>query len=327
MVFYNMRASIGNIDGKELYVIKNMRNKLVLNYYSYDGRIVEKILADDLLEEFDIFIQDDNLLSLVYQDVKNNLNQIDLKAGEIIINQLNSEKFPRIFELNTIRHNENMSIIFLYSINESHEIFQIEHLILEDMKWHSFLVDQVRIREVLNPIKVIEINGGIFLAYYYENQICLKSFSDKDFQWKESIVLTDNKKKLYLDLIYDDGNFHLVYSEALDGNYIIKYKKFKYTNTLVEVCSKDISRKSNSSNPTLLINKGLIWIIWNESSRIYSRHSSDKGESWSQIKTWDELLRENIVRYKYTSNMNIEDRVIHNTFGTIYPDIRFVGFE
>ena len=125
--------------------------------------------------------------------------------------KLTTEKFPKIYELNIIIHNDNISMIFLYPVKNTQDVFQIEHNLLKDDQWHSYLVDQVKISQVLNPIKLINKDESIFLAYYYENQICLKSFSEYDGEWKESIVLTDNKEKLYLDMIYDNDYFHLVY--------------------------------------------------------------------------------------------------------------------
>src|SRR5690606_12616599 len=114
--------------------------------------------------------------------------------------------------------------------------------------------------------------------------------------------------------------------EAIDGNYIIKYKMFRNGDIFIEESEANISRKSNSSNPTIIKNNGLLWIVWNESSRIYSRYSMDKGRTWSDIKSWDESINYSIVRYKYTSNLELKDRIIHNTFGSIHPDIKFLGF-
>ncbi|NLY44820.1 MAG: hypothetical protein GX053_02355 [Tissierella sp.] len=254
MVFYNNRVSIADVNGKEIYLVRNIDNQLILNYYSYNGDIVEVILADNFLDEFDILIKDDDSIYLIYQDKQYNLNLMIVKGDNRTNHKLTAEKFPKIYELNLILHNDNLSMIFLYPVKNAHNIFQIEHNLLKDDKWHSYLVDQVRVSQVLNPIKLINKDENLFLAYYYENQICLKSFSENDGEWKESIVLTDNKEKLYLDMIYDNGYFHLVYSEAVDGNYIIKYKMFKYNTSLIEEHEADISRKSNSSNPTIIKN-------------------------------------------------------------------------
>lgn len=326
MVFYNNRVSIADVNGKEIYLIRNIKNELILNYYSANGDIEESIVADNALDEFDILIKDDSIY-LVYQDREYNLNLSIIKGRDRSNHKLTSADFPKVLELNIIKHNDNISMIFLYPINSKNNILQIEHNMLKDEVWHNLLVDQVRISQVLNPIKLINREGTIYLAYYYENQICLKSFDENDEEWKESIVLTDNKEKLYLDLIYDDDYLHLVYSEYIDGNYVIKYKMFKYDISLTEEYEADISRKSNSANPTIIKNENLLWIVWNESSRIYSRYSDDKGRTWSEIKIWDESTKYNIVRYKYTSNIKHKSRILDNTFGSIHPDIKFIGFH
>ena len=325
MVFYNNRVSIADINGKEIYLIRNMKNELILNYYSINGDIEESIVADNVLDEFDILIYDDSIY-LVYQDTEYNLNLSIIKGKDKTTHKLTTEEFPKILELNIIKHKDNISMVFLYPIHKTKDILQIEHNMLKDENWHNYLVDQVRVSQVLNPIKLINKEGTILIAYYYENQICLKSFDENEEEWKESIVLTDNWEKLYLDLIYDNDYLHLVYSEAMDGNYVIKYKMFKYDISFIEIYEADISRKSNASNPTIIKNDHLLWIVWNESSRIYSRYSDDNGWTWSEIKSWDESFKNNIVRYKYTSNTKLNSRIIDYTFGTIYPDIKFIGF-
>ncbi len=327
MVFYNNRLSIADINEKEIYLVRNIENKLILNYYSYSGDIEESILANDFLDEFDILIKDDGSIYLIYQDKQHNLNLTVIKGDNRTSHKLTTGKFPKIYELNIILHNHNLNMIFLYPVKNTQDVFQIEHNLLKDDKWHSYLVDQIKISKVLNPIKLINKDDSMFLAYYYDNQICLKSFSEMDGEWKESIVLTDNKEKLYLDIIYDSGYFHLVYSEVIDGNYIIKYKMFKYDVSLYKVHEADISYKSNPTNPTIIKNNDILWIIWNESSRIYSRYSNDNGITWSEIKSWEESIKYNVVRYKYTTNINLGSRILDNTFGSIYPDIKFIGFN
>lgn len=326
MVFYNNRVSIADVGGKEIYLFRSIKEELILNYYSDEGEMVESILADDASDEFDIFINDDDSIYLIYQDTKHNLNLVIIKGEDKTTHKLTADDFPKAFEVNIIKHEDYISMIFLYPIYNAHNVFQIEHNMLKEDQWHNFLVDQVRISQVLNPIKVLSRDRSIFLAYYYENQICLKIFNTIDEEWGESIVLTDNREKLYLDMIFEEEYFYLVYSEAVDGNYIIKFKIFSYEYSFMEEYEADISRKSNSSNPTIIKNGDLLWIVWNESSRVYSRYSSDNGITWSEIKSWDESIKQNIVRYKYTSN-HINNRIIDNTFGTIYPDIKFIGFH
>lgn len=325
MTFYNNKVSIADIDGKKIYLIKGLKNELILNYYSYYGDTVESVLANDLLEEFDILIHEDSIY-IVYQDLEYYLNLLILNGDEWTTHKLTRETLPSLFELNILRHNGKISIFYLYPLDKSLKRFQIEHNMLEDNKWLNLQVDEVRVNQVLNPIKVIHNGVNIFIAYYYDNQICLKSFNEVEGVWKESILLTDNREKLYLDLLYDGEYFHLVYSEAVDGNYSVKYVSFRYP-ILIKESDSIISKKTNPTNPTLIMHDNLLWIVWNESSRIYSRYSSDKGKTWSKIKSWDEFIKYNIVRYKYTMNYQMRDTIIQNTFGTIHPDIKFIGFD
>ena len=165
MVFYNNRVSIADVDGTEIYLIKEYKNKLILNYYSSVGDIVESVLVEDSVGDFDISIYDDTIY-LVYQDLKYYLNILILKGNEKSIHKISSDSLPKLFELNIIKHNDRISIFYLYPIDISQKIFQIKHNMLKDNKWHNFQVDEARVSQVLNPIKIIHDGEDIFLAYY-----------------------------------------------------------------------------------------------------------------------------------------------------------------
>ena len=323
MAFYNDRVKLADIDGREIYLIRKIKNKLKLNYYSYDGNNFEGDVADDALGEFDITINNGHVY-LIYQDINRDIKLVILKGREREVHSLTRGSFPRVYELNIINHKDRINLLFLYPIDDSHMTFRIEHNLLLGNKWKNFFVDEIKIEKLLNPIKLVPYENKLYLGYYYKHQICIKSFNLEEDLWSESIVLTDNRDKLYLDLIYDEGLFHLAYSEYKEGNYVIKYKRFNGQNFIKED-EVEMSRKSNASTPTFIRKADKLWLCWNESFIIYSRYSKDFGRTWSHLQTWEEGRRQSIVRYKYATN-NLKDMVLDHAFGTIYPDIKFIGF-
>lgn len=324
MTLYNNRASIVHLDKDQVYVFKNIDNHIIMNYYT-DKEIKEDTIIEDGLGEFDVLIKEEDKIDLIYQckEQKLHLLTIDEDILDSII--LTPKQIPKVFELNIKEKSQTRNIIYLVLKSNRDGIFQIHHYLLKDNKWTSFIVEEIKVDEVLNPIKLLEYGDNILLFYYQNNKISMKEFNFKENKWSDSIVLTDNEKKLYIDIIEKDNYFHLVYSQYKDDNLIIKYKRFLYSNKeMNEEIEKEISKKGNPSNPTLIIENNRLWVIWNESDRILSRYSNDEGLNWSHIYLWKESRYMDILRYKYITKD--KDINIDYGFGTIYPDIKFLGF-
>lgn len=161
MVFYNNRVSIADVNGEEIYLIRNIKDQIILNYYSLEGDIEEFIVADNVFEEFDVLINE-SLLYIVYQDSQHKLNLAIINGKNQDIHRLSSVDFPKVLELNLIKHGDSISMIFLYPVNNRRDILQIEHHILRDDLWNNYLVDQVRISKLLNTIKLIN-RGEVYI--------------------------------------------------------------------------------------------------------------------------------------------------------------------
>ncbi len=70
MTFYNNRAVIAHINEEELYLFRNINNQIVMDYYNYNEGNIQETIIKDALSEFDIMINKDNEIYLIYQIYK-----------------------------------------------------------------------------------------------------------------------------------------------------------------------------------------------------------------------------------------------------------------
>lgn len=327
MTFYNNRASIAHVDENQMYLFRNIDNKIIMDYYSSDNESRQETIIEDALGEFDVLITEDNEIYLIYQDMDQNLRILTINKEILNDVTLTKEAFPKIFELNMIQILEHISIIYVVLKSSKDGIFEIHHHLLREGEWVNYIVEEIRVDRLLNPIKILEDKNNIVLSYYHENQICVKEFHFDIMEWQESIILTDNKEKLYMDIIKENNYFHLVYSQYKNENLIIKYVRYLHNeNSIIMEEQVDISNDGNPSNPTLIIEDENLWVIWNESSTLLSRYSKDMGLSWSPIYLWKKTRFTDIMRYKYIAKEREKNLYLDYGFGTIHPNIQFLGF-
>jgi len=159
-------------------------------------------------------------------------------------------------------------------------------------------------------------------------QIFIKRFNLDDGNWSNSIKITESPNdKLYLDTIKDkEGNFHITYSEYIDGNFEIVHKKVSlYNNYCKSIKETKLSNPANSSYPTIIYYKEKIWISWVEFNHLVSCYSENLGENWSNPYIWKDSKRDNFLRYRYLANRKTNN-VLNFSFGKEPPSLTFMGF-
>ena len=87
-----------------------------------------------------------------------------------------------------------------------------------------------------------------------------------------------------------------------------------------------ISNEGSPSHPTLIYFRNQLWLVWLELNKLFSRSSIDHGQTWGPIYMWNETRNIDFLRYKYITASNEENIQLDYSFGSIYPDIRFLGF-
>lgn len=201
MAFYSNRVAIAFLNKDKLYLFRNINKEILIDYYSEEVMNKKDTAIKDALGEFDILINEEDEIYLLYQDIDYYLNIITISDGKTNKVTLTESPLPRLYELNLLKTQNNISIIYLTLRSQNERIFKIHHHLLESDQWINYDVEDIKVNRVLNPIKVISEDNRIILGYYYGNQICIKEFNLETKEWSESNILTNNNEKIYIDII------------------------------------------------------------------------------------------------------------------------------
>lgn len=329
MSFYNNKVALVELNNNDLYFIRAIKEEIIMEHFNYEDENSRKeTITQEGKDDFDVLIGYDGKLHLIYQDKSNNLKLTLIEDSEIREISLTEDSLPNIYELNIFNIGDIINIIYLILLSEEEKSYRIYHHYLKDEKWNTNVIEDINVVDFLNPIKILNGKDNTMLTYYNKNQICIKELTYENFTWKDSVVMLDtDSKKIYLDMIMYNQSIHLVYSLFRNDNLVVKYESYIYKDNLIfKDRNQFISNEGNGSNPTLIVYMGVLWIVWNESNRILSRFSEDNGETWSKIYFWKESNTSDIVRYKYLSKKAEENTKFEYSFGSISPEIKFIGF-
>ncbi|HSH36292.1 hypothetical protein [Schnuerera sp.] len=315
-----------------IHLFRLLKGNIVRYHFDYATKdYKELIIGKEVSLEYDGSIDNKDTIYIIHQDRTFELILTLIKKnGEIERIKLTEEPIFEIYFLNLIMDLDKPHIFYFILLSEPEEKYRIYHHYFTGEEWKTNIVDEVKARELLNPLKVFKTSEEIILAYYNkfkDEQIYIKKFNLDEKEWKEKIRLTNHEKnKLFLDFMVKDSKLHLTYCQFEEGNLVIKYERFNYDDNLVErEIEQTISNPENPQDPTLIYYEDKLWLVWIEYDNVLSRYSEDLGNSWSPIYLWKESKGNNIVRYKYF-NQGDEGFIINNSFGNFNPNISFVGF-
>ncbi len=332
MTFFKDEFIIFNDSSNNIYMFQWQDR--CINTYFFDfltKNMNKKIIVKNSLKEYDVSVDKDNIVYIVYQDINYNLILLILKNDEIKKIKLTEESIPLVNNLNIINYNKTLHIIYCTREIGKKNIYQIYHHFYDGVDWYIYKVKKIKVERLLNPFQIIRGDNRIFITYYdciEEEDIYLKSFDCNKKVWQKMHRLTKGGKfKLYLDTLIINNKINLVYSQEYEGNFIIKYERYILDNDILKKDKEEaISNSANCSHPIIIFYYGKIWIMWIEYDNVLSRFSEDFGDTWSSIYLWNESKKKNIIRYKYIKNNENNNRVLNNFFGTVYPKVFFIGF-
>ena len=331
MTFYNDKWIITNMDTEEILLLRNSNSSIILDRIRKDTNISSKeSIASGILEEYDCAIGSRGEFYIIYQSKEMDLILTVIDGEDRKTIKLTSEAIPEVIDLNIIVQDNMIHIVYFIKIEDKESKYRIYHNCYDGRDWSVFIVEEIIADKVLNPMKLIKDEKGLILTYYNNDlEIELKEFKLEGLKWSSAFKLVKNpNEKLYLDMIKYKGNIHIVYCEFKEGNLVIKYEKFNYSNKGYESnIEKIISNEGSINNPTLIIYENNLWISWVELDKVMSRISEDYGKNWSEsIYSWNRSKAIDFVRYKYLSMDYDESRILDYSFGSIYPEMEFIGF-
>ncbi|NLV88307.1 MAG: hypothetical protein GX021_02900 [Tissierellia bacterium] len=327
MTFFTDKWVIGRIDQQDLVLVRKFKRNIFLEWISQYEKDNREVLTTEVLEEYDVALGPQDNIYILYQNIEGHLilNVInDKEKKEICLTQKGlSEVFNLGLEV------QDKFIHILYTIKANDNKYLIYHHFYDGNIWKDFIVDEIKIKKVINPMKSIVEDEKLILVYYTDDySIVLKDFNTKELQWSDSTQLVEGEnEKLFLDALIVDGSIHLSFCQYIDGNLIASYIRFDQRDGIYEkTMEKFISNEGGPSHPSIIYYKNELWIVWLELDKLFSRSSKDNGLSWGPIYMWNETKKIDFIRYKYAST--IKDEKIHfdYSFGSIYPKIKFLGF-
>lgn len=328
MSFFTDKWTIGRANQKELVLVRKSKRNLFIERISEYIKDNREVLTTDVLEEYDVALASDTIY-IIYQNTNGHLILNVLREGEKEEILLTPTGISEVFNLSLGVNGKSIHILYTVKGPDNDNKYIINHHCFNGTSWQDYVVDEIRANKVLNPMKTIVRDDKIFLVYYGDNkEISLKEYNIEKSQWSSPIKLIGgDSEKLFLDMLIVDKNIHLTFCEYVEENLVIKYFKFAYQAGKYEkTCEEFISNEGSPSHPTAIFFRNKLWIVWLEVGKLFSRSSDDGGQSWGPIYMWNNTKNIDFVRYKYVSPKKEENICLDYSFGSIYPEIEFLGF-
>lgn len=331
MTFFNDKWTIVDINLDKVLMFRKSTNDILLDTISKGTNISKKeSIVKDTLEEYDIAVGVKDELYIIYQNKEMHLVLTILKDEKREDINLTAEPIPEVIDINIKIKKDKIHIVYIIKIEDEKNQYRIYHNYYDGKRWDTYIVKEIIAPRVLNPIKLIQEEDNIFLSYYTnDKEIEIKNFNSEIMEWSEASKLADNNnEKLYLDMIKSDNMIYLTYCQFQNDNLVIKYERFRYINeSYKRELEQVISNEGSLSHPTIIFYNKNLWIAWVETDKVISRISEDKGENWSaNMYMWNQKDKIDFVRYKYLSKKLTDENQLDYSFGSVYPEIKFIGF-
>ncbi|SHI19470.1 hypothetical protein [Sporanaerobacter acetigenes] len=334
MTFYNEKVSILTDSYQNVYSFQ-WRNKTISTYFFniLSGEMEKKTIVEDSLEEYDIAIGKNDYIYLVYQNLDRHLVLVTMFGDYIDMVILTEEPVSNVYDLSILLDREEIHIFYNVLLNEAEKLYRLYHHHYDDEIWVTNVVEDTKIQQVLNPFCLSLQDYSLFVFYYdyaeEGEEIFLKKYDIVEKKWLEKQRITRGfNSKLYIDILLEENILNIVYSQNFDGNLSIVYEKYNIVGADTVLLKREIlSNEENCSYPTIIKYVDKLWVAWIEYDAVLSRYSVDEGEIWSSIYLWERSKNIDVVRYKYVDNSIKEsNKKLNYSFGSIYPDISFIGF-
>lgn len=331
MIFLNNNLKLAEDSLDNIYLF-TLYDGIMTRYYfqKETSRIDERKISEDLFIEYDIEIDQEDTIYIMYQNKNYHLVLMIIKGEETKRIVLTEEPIPEVYNLNLKVVDNRPHIFYCILLSEIEKEYRIIHHWFNGIDWITNIVDETKVKQLLNPMCILEYKEELILIYYdmqKTEEVYFKNFDLIKGEWSGKVQLTNSSTTmLYLDSLLIDNKLHLTYCEYGES-LTVKYERYEYgTGSVQKELEKKLSNEENISWPTLIYYEDNLWVVWAEYESIMSRFSLDKGKTWSPIYQWKESKTNDIVRYKYSTRNKTANIILNYSYGTIQPDIGFVGF-
>ncbi|MBB6217044.1 hypothetical protein HNQ80_003149 [Anaerosolibacter carboniphilus] len=336
MGFVNQSSVLASDSFGNIYSFLWSEEKIVLVYFDKILGSTEKtVLIENCSLEFDAVIDKDDTLYVACQKNDGSIVLLDYMNSTWHTSTLVEANSTKIYNLSIAAYEKAVHILYCVSSAESDRRYRIYHHLYEKQSWSTYEVEDIGRKEVLNPFQIYTEKDRLILCYYNqikkEEQIFLKTFDTFNKKWGTGVQLTfGSNYKMYLDtLMTSKENFHLTYSEYVEGNLVVRYEGYKIKGSQVTKMTEEyVSNPANCSYPTFVYNDKKLWVVWTEYDQVVSSFTMDMGNTWSVPYLWKASKEQPFVRYKFLSNdENLKRNYLLNySFGREFPAFSFIGF-
>ncbi|WP_352418404.1 hypothetical protein [Proteiniborus sp.] len=336
MGFMNIHDVLIMDNEENVYSLYMYEKKIKMIFYDKkNGKVDKKLILNNCLDEYDATISKAGIVYLVSQKIDGSIVLTSIEGERQEENILAEEFEGKLRNLNIRVINDTIHIIYCLESQESNNRFRIFHHSLLGDKWDTNIITDITIRDILNPINLIQLEDKLIIGYYdivndYE-QVFINVYDLANSNWSNKIQLTtDNFMKLYLDMISNNKNeIDLCYSKLVENNFVITYEKYYLSDVnFTKTIEHALSNPANCMYPTFIYAGEILWVIWIEFNRLLSCYSDDGGISWSSLYSWESSKKDNFARYKFSTNNNSIANIYNFNygFGTYGEVISFIGF-
>ncbi len=321
------------------FYIKN--NNLFLRTFNYDNRSndTRRIMENIVDNQIDIKIdQEDRIYGIANVENKEVIYLYTNKDKDIAWRKLfdyDSQRyilrFPYIKKINS-----NLHILYYLQDRKDSRIWSIFNHYFDGEAWVQNTVDFIVSFPIINPF-FINCNTDKITIFYFNKvqgveEVFFSRFDAVNKSWSKPSQITDTgNKKIYLNILQEEIGFcHITWSEFVHNNLEVKYMNCSLKeDAFSKLNVVSLSERSNCSFPTLIKTGETLWDIWVQMNKLYNCHSFDLGKTWSPSTIDTESYNVDFIRYKFISNneADLNQFKLYNTFGTSYPDIKFIGFK
>ncbi|MFZ5965887.1 MAG: hypothetical protein ACOYVK_01735 [Bacillota bacterium] len=336
MTFINRTATLYYDQYENLCSFLLNQNDLISVNFEKTTETSEKdVIVEDASLEYDVTVDADGKVYVFCQKNDGTLLLLTKKDGEWDRSILAGKSEIKIYNANILVTDENVHIFYCTPSKENEKVYRIYHHMFHENQWKTFQVEDIACKNLLNPFQLSVYGDRIILGYYHllqhNEQIFMKTFHLENHEWGGREQLTyDNNYKLYLDMLYTKNEeFHIAFSQYIEGNLEIRHEKFRIRDGKpVKVAENVVSNLANCSYPTMVAFNKKLWIIWTEYDQIVSVFTNDSGSNWSLPYQWRESKEKLFMRYKFITNQQELKKTyrMNYSFGKEFPECTFMGF-
>ncbi|WP_130807292.1 hypothetical protein [Senegalia massiliensis] len=306
-----------------------------INFITYDkilSKNKKEVLVKNCNEHFYSFIDRKNNINVFYQENKNNNIYFSTYLSGNWNHKIVVENSNKIYEPQMIKLYDNIHI-FYFQKSVQKNYYELMHLVVYNDNVVKNKLFTIETNGILNPYNITLYNQGVIISYmnfknYYHN-IELRYFNLEKNQLGDEIVINEEKyEKYYLDTLgIDNSKLLMSYSAKQDENFkiICDYISLDHEKSKVESRAV-LSNLSNCMYPTIILEEENIWVCWYELKSIMSSVKRRGSKKFEGPYLWNDSKGKDLLRYGYSSNSKNNIYKLNYSFGTIPPEISFIGF-